>query len=135
MALSVGEAAKAVGMTRQAIQAAIKKGTVSATKNAKGAWQVDPAELFRVYQPVGSQEVPKDSEDFTSLVTRQAAEIQELTAKLNAAHELLDVLKSQNADLKEQRDLWQVEARIWQQKTLPAAERRGFFARIFGTRS
>ena len=134
MALSVGEAAKAVGMTRQAIQAAIKKGTVSATKDAKGAWQVDPAELFRVYQPVGSQDVPKDSEDFTSVVTRQASEIQGLTDKLKAAHELLDVLRSQNADLKEQRDLWQAEARIWQQKALPAPEvKRGFFARIFGT--
>lgn len=134
MALSVGEAAKAVGMTRQAIQAAIKKGTVSATKNAKGAWQVDPAELFRVYQPVGRADAPTDSEDFTSVVIRQAAEIQELTAKLKAAHELLDVLRSQNVDLKEQRDLWQVEARIWQQKALPAPEaKRGFFSRIFGT--
>lgn len=132
MALSVGEAAKAVGMTRQAIQAAIKKGTISATKGEKGAWQVDPAELFRVYQPVVRHDPPTESEDFTSVVTRQAAEIQELTAKLKAAHELLDVLRSQNADLKEQRDLWQVEARIWQQKALPAPEpKRGFFARLF----
>ena len=134
MALSVGEAAKAVGMTRQAIQAAIKKGTVSATKSDKGAWQVDPAELFRVYQPVVRHDSPTESEDFTSVVTRQATEIQGLADKLKAVHELLDVLRSQNNDLKEQRDLWQAEARIWQQKALPAAEmKRGFFARIFGS--
>ena len=134
MPLSVGEAAKLVGLTRQALHAAIKKGALSATPTGpKGSFQIDPAELFRVYQPV-KQDPSNESDDLTSLVTRKDAEIHDLTVKLKAAHELLDVLRSQVDDLKEQRDLWQVEARIWQQKALPAPEpKRGFFAKLFGS--
>lgn len=137
MPLSVGEAAKLVGLTRQALHAAIKKGTISATPTGpKGSFQIDPAELFRVYQPrpVVNQDPSNTTDDLTSLVIRKDAEIHDLTVKLKAAHELLDVLHSQVADLREQRDLWQAEARIWMQKALPAPEpKRGFFARLFGS--
>jgi excisionase family DNA binding protein len=50
------EAAEAVGMTKPAIFKAIKKGTISATKDGRGQWLIDPAELHRVYKPVNHGE-------------------------------------------------------------------------------
>jgi hypothetical protein len=52
MALSLGDAAKAIGTTRTKIFWAIKSGRMSATRDAEGFWQIDPAELFRVFPPV-----------------------------------------------------------------------------------
>ena len=50
------EAAEAVGMTKPAIFKAIKKGTISAEKDERGQWLIDPAELHRVYKPVNQGE-------------------------------------------------------------------------------
>lgn len=50
--LSASQAAKAVGITKQGLMKAIREGRLSASKDANGAYQVDPSELFRVYEPV-----------------------------------------------------------------------------------
>jgi hypothetical protein len=52
MSLSAAQAAGAVGMTKQGLIKALKSGKVSATKDVHGEWQIEPVELFRVYQPV-----------------------------------------------------------------------------------
>src|SRR4051794_2822721 len=50
MAYSLAQAATATGRDRSTLLKAIKRGKVSATRDsATGAWQVDPAELARVY--------------------------------------------------------------------------------------
>jgi len=51
MGISLLEAAEQCGMTKAGIKKAIQKGRVSAKKNALGEWEIDPAELFRVYPP------------------------------------------------------------------------------------
>lgn len=51
MKLTLGQAAKEVGISKPSLSAAIKKGRVSAHKNESGAYEIDPAELFRVYPP------------------------------------------------------------------------------------
>lgn len=50
--LSAKQAAEATGVSKQAIIKAITRGTISGTKDVHGAWTVDPAELFRHYQPL-----------------------------------------------------------------------------------
>jgi excisionase family DNA binding protein len=50
------ESAEAVGMTKPAIFKAIKKGTISAEKDGRGQWLIDPSELHRVYKPVNQGE-------------------------------------------------------------------------------
>ena len=50
--LTLLEASKKVGRSKQAIVKAVKKGTISATKNDKGIYVIDPSELFRVYEPI-----------------------------------------------------------------------------------
>ncbi|HRW57963.1 MAG TPA: hypothetical protein P5185_09415, partial [Oscillospiraceae bacterium] len=50
---SLKEAATQTGRGKPAILKAIQKGRISAKKNELGEWQIDPAELHRVY-PVSS---------------------------------------------------------------------------------
>jgi len=51
---TLGEAARAAGKTRPAIAKAIKTGRISASRGEDGSYQIDPAELHRVY-PVVTQ--------------------------------------------------------------------------------
>lgn len=60
MKYTAGEAATATGLNTATITRAIKKGRISATKSETGAWQIDPAELHRVFQPLASKPLPQD---------------------------------------------------------------------------
>lgn len=51
MKLTLGQAAKEVGISKPSLSAAIKNGRLSAAKNESGSYEIDPAELFRVYPP------------------------------------------------------------------------------------
>ena len=50
MAYTLGQAAKATGKSKATISNAIGKGWISAAKNDQGQWQIEPAELNRVYR-------------------------------------------------------------------------------------
>jgi hypothetical protein len=57
--LTLCQAAKATGRTKATIQEAIKKGRISARKNDLGRYEIDPAELHRVYPiPAPEQTAP-----------------------------------------------------------------------------
>jgi len=49
MSYTLGEAAKATGKSKPTIQRAIKSGKISASKKSDGTYDIDPAELHRVY--------------------------------------------------------------------------------------
>jgi hypothetical protein len=51
MYASLGQAAKAAGVSRSAILRAIRAHRISACKADTGDWQIDPAELHRVFPP------------------------------------------------------------------------------------
>ena len=55
MAYSLREAAEAVGKGKPAILKAIQSGKISAQKDEHGEWQIEPAELHRVYPPVAKE--------------------------------------------------------------------------------
>lgn len=50
--ISLKQAAQSAGKTKPAILKAIKSGRISAQKNDRNEWEIDPAELHRVYPPV-----------------------------------------------------------------------------------
>jgi hypothetical protein len=52
MAYSLGQAAKATGISKTSLHRAINKGRISAAKNDNGAYEIEPSELHRVYPPV-----------------------------------------------------------------------------------
>ena len=49
MFYSLSEAADEIGKSKMTIQRAIKKGRLSADRDEQGAYQIDPAELHRVF--------------------------------------------------------------------------------------
>ena len=54
MSYTLGAAAKATGKSKATIQRAIKSGRISAKKTDSGAYEIDPAELYRVFQPTSN---------------------------------------------------------------------------------
>lgn len=56
MAYTLGQAAKAVGKTKPTILAALDSGKISGSRNAKNHWQIEPAELHRIYPPITVRE-------------------------------------------------------------------------------
>jgi hypothetical protein len=54
--LSLNKAAKEASVAKSTLLEALNSGRMSASKNDKGHWQIDPAELFRAFQKTGSTE-------------------------------------------------------------------------------
>ena len=52
--LTPAQAGALVGMTKAGIIRAIHTGKLSATRNAHGNFEIDPAELFRAYDPLST---------------------------------------------------------------------------------
>jgi uncharacterized protein HemX len=101
--LSLKEAAEAAGVSRPAIFKAIKTGRMSATKDEKGQFQIDPAELFRVYTPPKPQ---VNSQNEPSL----QAEIDGLRREIGQRDSRIGDLKDRIDDLKTDRDHWRQQA-------------------------
>lgn len=90
MMLTLGQAAKEVGKSKTAISNAIKKGRISAGKTESGGYQIDPAELFRVYPPKQSSD-PQELTDVDPInlpVNNSQAGV--LTEKVNGLTSLLE---------------------------------------------
>jgi predicted site-specific integrase-resolvase len=51
---TIATAAASVGRNKTAILRAIKTGRISVVKDENGEWQIDPAELHRIYPPLRS---------------------------------------------------------------------------------
>ena len=52
MSYTLGQAAKAVGMSKTSILRSIKAGRISAGRDEFGQWAIEPCELHRVYPPI-----------------------------------------------------------------------------------
>lgn len=55
MQLSLSAAAKEVGRSKSTLSRAVASGRLSATRCEDGAYQIDPAELYRVFPPPVAQ--------------------------------------------------------------------------------
>jgi hypothetical protein len=100
MAYTLTEAAKVTGLNKTTIFRAIRRGLISATKDATtGAWHVEPAELHRVYPAAGAIIASNGQIAAEAMPRNEAAEVEirELRARLADAHD-------QIADLRQQRD-------------------------------
>jgi hypothetical protein len=52
--LSLNKAAKEAGVAKSTLLDALNNGRMSAEKNEKGHWEIDPSELFRVFPKTSS---------------------------------------------------------------------------------
>jgi excisionase family DNA binding protein len=60
--LTLGEAARQVTVTKSTLHRAIHDGRLSANRDDQGHYQIDPVELFRVFDPVNRNTSSDDSE-------------------------------------------------------------------------
>lgn len=118
MQYSANQAAEATGKNVATITRAIKSGKLSATKDTSGAWQIDGAELSRVY-PLRTQSLQNLTMQNGENPTQRdkLAEDNALREELAALRErdklkdtLLENYVAQMADLKEDRDKWRQQA-------------------------
>lgn len=104
--LTLAEAAKETGLTKPAIFKAIKSGKISAFKDERGQWMIDPAELFRVYEPVSNKETVEPQTANLSLLLK----LKELESKLEVTDKRLLDKDREIDDLRTQRDHWRTQA-------------------------
>jgi hypothetical protein len=140
MNISLSDAAKLVGMSKNGIVKAIKNGKISGQKNVHGQWEVDPAELTRVYKPIETAELVSanknapvsDSEPNENMALKREVELQ---------REQINLLRDQLADAKGREDkiLKMMEEQIGtmrlisdQREAKPQIEQKGLFKRLFG---
>ena len=118
--LTLGQAAKEIGVSKPTLSKAISTGKLSATRREDQSFAIDPAELMRYHEankhrfqvatPQASRpETPDNTDETVELRTRAAL-----------AEERLSDLKAQLVDMREQRDKWQDQA---QRLALPAPEK------------
>lgn len=126
MKYSAKKAAEAVGKSVPTITRAIKSGKLSAEKNKKGGYMIDPSELFRVYPPEAGEgsnntgnatptilpfETPKEGNKSENVTPELRSEINLLREQIQRIDEMntreRERLESQIDDLRHDRDKWQ----------------------------
>lgn len=92
------QAGTAVGLSKSSILRAIRRGSISAVRDARGNWAIEPAELHRAFPPVTAG-VPDDANRHG-----QMDQLIHLRARLEAAELRIADKDDQIADLRRQRD-------------------------------
>jgi len=142
MAYTLGEAAKATGISKASISRAINSGRISAVKNEGGSFSIEPVELHRVYPPKSSATVsvtPSETVRNTESGAGNTSDFNVLQARLDAALEQLRDRDGTIGDLRQRLDRSDEERREAQARVIgllagpgPTESKRGFFGRLFG---
>jgi uncharacterized protein YlxW (UPF0749 family) len=135
MGISLSEAAKLVGMSKNGVVKAIKAGKVSGQKNIHGQWEVDPAELTRVYKAL---EPVSDNQNEPVRVS-ESKENNDVQKEIHLLREQINLLKDQLDDAKGREDkiLKMMDEQITNMRMLAdlrekkEEEGRGFWKRLF----
>lgn len=126
--LSASAAAKVARKSKADILYSIKTGAMSAIKNKRGHWEIDPSELNRVFPYTASE--PNHSQlEKPQKTTSETSETNALQVEIKMLREQLDFRDVVLAELRQERDDWKVQAKtllISKQDSLEA--RRGFFS-------
>lgn len=142
MKLSLKQASEQTGKSKQAIQQAIKKGKVSAAKNDNGTWEVDAAELFRVYRPltddvsggVNQVDTKKLARVDDAWYQNLQLRVKELELELKIASKEKIFYEEQMTKLEAQRDEWQKQAQtllLQNNQRMEDLQKKNGWARLF----
>ena len=139
--LSLNKAAKEAAIAKSTLLDALNSGRMSAGKNDKGHWEIDPAELFRVFPKTSSTEqeeptpTPIENREKTSSNSALAVEVKMLREQMDKLEQMHErdrqTLVDQIEDLKtaaerQSAEHMQALAVLTDQREKPA-ERRGWF--------
>jgi hypothetical protein len=131
---SMLEAAKEAGTSKASIWRAIKSGRLSATRRDDGTYQIDPAELFRVYPrqlangALKQTETASDTAETGPVTAVQAA----LEVEVRMLREMLERMEEAHRREREaiqgERDSWkaQTERLLTDQRPRPTGWRSWF---------
>ena len=122
---TLGQAAKASGVSKATISKALKTGRISYIEKTSAGYKIDPAEVHRVYpRTVEGNGEPERLETPPNTTVNSVLE-----AELKAERDMRSRLEAEIEDLKVQRDEWMGQAK---QLALPrpADDRAG--RRLFG---
>ena len=146
--LSLNKAAKEAGVAKATLLEALKSGRLSASKNEKGHWEIDPSELFRVFPKTGLHSTlepsPTPHENHLKTTQTETLEVElrmlrEQISRLDNEREReREQLGGQIQDLRQQLERQSLEHRqalallTDQRDTAPPSAKSGFWARILG---
>ena len=122
--LSLSEAAKTAGVSRSTIWRACKAGRVSFKRNDTGEFQIDAAELHRVF--------PFHATGGNSKMNHHAIGVAEtemaiLDARIAALKDMAELMRERLEDIRKDRDAWRGQAEANQRLVVDARTRRGLF--------
>ena len=109
MSYTLGQAAKAVGMSKTSILRSIKAGRISAGRDEFGQWAIEPCELHRVYPPLADDAGTGNGTEERGVTGGETA-LAEASTRATLAEARLSDFKSMLDDIREQRDRWQQQA-------------------------
>jgi hypothetical protein len=128
---NLGEASRVTGRNRATIYRDIKNGRLSANRTEKGGWEIDPAELNRVY-PHPKRSVSGNGSDNASNNESSTAETAAVSRENELLHETI-------RDLRQRLDASEAERRETQAKLTalltdqrPAAPPSPWWRRLLG---
>ena len=135
MKLTLTQAAKEAGVSKSTLSRAIEKGRLSANKDDLGRFQIDPSELFRVFDPV-SRNVSGTQQSVRSETQDDALRTIVLEKEIEHLKATLAMVQEREADLKNERDSWRDQAHRLALPKPPAEEIKsvGIIARLLGQR-
>lgn len=127
--LNISQAATATGKSRKTIERAVKSGTLSATKNVVGTYDIDVSELLRVYGELSNNgKVLSYDMDTTKHATMShdvLGQIEDLKDKLRQAEARAKKAESQAEWALRQFEQEQAERRELSHRLLPAPTPEG----------
>jgi len=142
MKYTLSKAAEATGKNKATIQRAIKSGKITAPKNTSGAYEIDPAELHRVFDATAQRvaQSPNATERRANVTTQNGPDnsalqrIADLEKELAVTEERKNGLEGQMHHLSETVDdlrkrLDQSEGRVT--ALLSDQRPKGFWKRLF----
>jgi hypothetical protein len=97
--MSLGQAAKEAGVSKATISKALSSGRLSYVSKSTAGYQIDPAELFRVFPPKP-----------LLTVESERSETPMETGKSEADRLELQLLRERVEDLQRDRDAWREQA-------------------------
>ena len=142
--LSLGQAARAAGMSKSTLQRMLASGRMSGTQRADSVWEIDMSEVQRVLDardaPQRGRKAAPVEDKPVEAARPEAVELAELRAHLANVRDRLDeaIRREQAAEaraaeaLAREREMSDRVARLIEDKR-PAAG-GGFLARLFGSR-
>jgi hypothetical protein len=109
---TLGQAAKATGRSKAGILNAIKGGRLSAARDDKNQWQIDPSELNRVYPIIVHPHVNIEQEQTPT----NPQELRHFQEKIVLLERIVGSLEEERADLRRRLDQSETERRETQGK-------------------